>query len=283
MGSPLEPRHKSFTRGSLMPRRPSTDNFLLNRAKISRASQPIIYAPTPSFDERAKKGNDTTAQSQAALENHQSPDSAASPKTSRKKWAVLAGATVIIGVSVGIMSLSIHTRPIKPLNVTQVTTMEKPPKAAAQAAIITDWPVRVEIPKINVNASLDYVGLTPQGALDAPKVPEDAGWYDKGPRPGEAGTAIIDGHFGWKNNIPAAFDNLNLLQKGDMITVIDDEGNSTNFVVSNVETYAENQAANAIFTTAGAGAHLNLITCKGTWNAAQESYSNRLVVFANKE
>lgn len=204
------------------------------------------------------------------------------PKSSRKRWLLLAALIVTLASTVGLMNLNVHARPIEHANVARLATATKSPKVATQAAIITNWPVRVEIPEINVNASLDYVGLTSQGALDTPKVPQDAGWYDKGPRPGDVGTAVIDGHFGWKDDIPAAFDNLHLLQKGDTITIIDDEGKNTNFVVRDVETYAKDQAAGSIFTTAG-GTHLNLITCEGTWNAAQASYSNRLVVFANKE
>jgi len=69
-------------------------------------------------------------------------------------------------------------------------------------------PVRLKIPKINVDSAFEYVGLTPQGAMDVPKGPAEVGWFKLGTRPGEIGSAVVAGHSGWKNGIPAVFDNL---------------------------------------------------------------------------
>jgi sortase (surface protein transpeptidase) len=73
------------------------------------------------------------------------------------------------------------------------------------------------------------------------------------------------------------------LQKGDKIYVADDAGATTTFVVSATETYDQNGDTSDIFNSSDGKAHLNLITCEGTWNAAEQSYSDRLVVFAEKE
>src|ERR1035437_8819740 len=85
-------------------------------------------------------------------------------------------------------------------------------------------PIRLIIPKINVDAPFEYVGITPLGAMDVPKLPADVGWFNLGPRPGDNGSAVVAGHFGWKNNIPAVFDNLSKLQIGDEVNVIDEKG-----------------------------------------------------------
>ena len=143
-------------------------------------------------------------------------------------------------------------------------------------------PVRLEIPKINISANLDYVSLTPQGALGVPAVPMNAGWFDKGPRPGEKGSAVIDGHFGWKDHIPAVFDHLSALKKGDRLYVVDERGARIAFAVSQTRLYASDGVVPAIFRSSDGKSHLNLITCDGTWNEAQHSFSNRLVVFADK-
>jgi hypothetical protein len=37
-----------------------------------------------------------------------------------------------------------------------------------------------------------------------------------------------------------------------------------------------------VFASNDGGAHLNLITCAGEWNKGKKSYSERLVVFADK-
>jgi LPXTG-site transpeptidase (sortase) family protein len=144
-------------------------------------------------------------------------------------------------------------------------------------------PTRLAIPKIKVDASLESVYLTPQGAVGAPETPSLAGWFDLGPRPGEKGTAIIVGHFGWKNDTPAVFDNLSTLQKGDKVYVQDEKGDTVTFVVREVRTYGPNDDTSGVFSSTDGNAHLNLITCGGVWDAAQHSYSARTVVFTDKE
>jgi LPXTG-site transpeptidase (sortase) family protein len=145
-------------------------------------------------------------------------------------------------------------------------------------------PVRLIIPSIGIDAAIEYVGVTPQKILGVPAGPTDVAWFDLGPRPGEQGTAVIDGHEGWKDNIPAVFDDLHELQKGDEIYVQDASGTQTTFVVAALETYGKNQDTSDVFSSPDAGTvHLNLITCEGVWNAATQSYSGRLVVFADEQ
>src|SRR3989344_283531 len=85
-------------------------------------------------------------------------------------------------------------------------------------------PVRLKIPSINVDANIEHVGTTPDGAMDVPKEPEDVAWFNLGPRPGETGSSVIAGHSGYKDNKPAIFDNLDKLQKGEKIYVEDEFG-----------------------------------------------------------
>lgn len=143
-------------------------------------------------------------------------------------------------------------------------------------------PIRLTIPTIGVNSVLEYVGLTPQGAVAVPAGPMHAAWFYLGPTPGEDGSAVIVGHDGWKDGIPAVFDNLYELKKGDKVYVEDDTGVTTTFVVSGIQTYNQYADATAVFSSNDGEAHLNLITCEGVWNAATQSYSNRIVVFTDK-
>ncbi len=144
-------------------------------------------------------------------------------------------------------------------------------------------PTRLKIPKINVDAAIEHVGLTSGGDMDIPKGPTTAGWFSQGPRPGANGSAVIDGHFGYRNDIPAIFDNLHTLQKGDNIYVEDDKGAIIIFVVRESRQYSPNENTSSIFTSNDGKTHLNLITCQGIWSNSQRSYSKRLVVFADKE
>jgi len=147
----------------------------------------------------------------------------------------------------------------------------------------SDLPVRLKIPGINIDAVLEHVGLTPLGAMDVPKNPADAAWFNLGPRPGVKGSAVISGHYGWKDGIPAVFDNLHKLREGDKIYVEDEKGAVTVFVVRESRKYDQNADASNVFGSSDGKAHLNLITCGGVWNKAQKSYSDRLVVFTDKE
>ncbi|MFA6463444.1 MAG: class F sortase [Candidatus Paceibacterota bacterium] len=142
---------------------------------------------------------------------------------------------------------------------------------------------RLKIPKINVNSSLESVGLTSQGAVDVPKNPSDAAWFNLGPIPGEEGSAVIVGHFGpWKSGEVSVFDNINKLKKGDKIYVDDGKGTVTTFIVTGSKAYDSKADASDIFASSDGKSHLNLITCNGTWNKIARSYPKRLVVFTDK-
>lgn len=144
-------------------------------------------------------------------------------------------------------------------------------------------PVRIKIQSINVDALVEYVGLTSDGAMDVPKGPVNVAWFSLGPRPGGNGSAIIAGHYGWKNNIPAAFDNLHKLRKGDKISIEDSGGVITTFIVREIRTYGKDEAAPDVFASSDGNAHLNLVTCTGVWDKTEKTLSERLVVFTDKE
>lgn len=144
-------------------------------------------------------------------------------------------------------------------------------------------PVRLKIPKINVNAAIEYVDLTPQGEMGAPKDLSKVAWFNLGPRPGERGDSVIDGHFGWVKNTVVVFNDLDKLQKGDKIYVQDDKGASFTFVVQMLRSYGKTEDTSSVFISNDKKAHLNLITCEGVWNETQKTYSGRLVVFSDKE
>ncbi|MBX4198330.1 class F sortase [Candidatus Parcubacteria bacterium] len=146
----------------------------------------------------------------------------------------------------------------------------------------TNSPISIRIPKINVNANLESVGLKSDGSMAEPKDPTQAAWFNLGPRPGESGNAVINGHFGWKNNISAVFDDLSALSVGDTIYTEDDKGIITTFEVREVRMFKETEDSSSVFGIGDGNAHLNLITCGGVWNKTSKSYSNRLVVFTNK-
>ena len=144
-----------------------------------------------------------------------------------------------------------------------------------------ELPIRLKIPKINVDSVVEHVGLTSDEAMDVPKIPRDVAWFKLGPRPGESGSAVIAGHFGFKKG--SVFDNLYKLGKGDKLYVEDEKGAITTFIVRETLRYDPKVDASDVFSSSDGKAHLNLITCDGTWNKISKSYSQRLIVFTDKE
>jgi sortase A len=144
-------------------------------------------------------------------------------------------------------------------------------------------PARLKIPKIKVDVPVEQVGITAKGEMDVPKGPSSAGWYERGPRPGEKGSSVITAHYGWNGEKAAAFDDLYKLRKGDKFYVKDKKGTTITFVVQGTQRYDPKADASVVFRSNDGLAHLNLVTCEGNWDKDQKSYSSRLVVFADKE
>lgn len=146
-------------------------------------------------------------------------------------------------------------------------------------------PVRIQIPKINVDAPFQYNGLNQDGSMEIPNNVIDVGWFTGSVRPGEKGTSVITGHVaqirGGIVTKPGVFFNLRDLRVGDTLAVTNDKGESITFVVRETRNYDPSADATDIFTSKDNAAHMNIITCEGTWNPDQLSYSQRLVIFTD--
>lgn len=142
----------------------------------------------------------------------------------------------------------------------------------------TNLPVRLKIPKISVDSVVEHLGLTKDGLVDAPNGPDNVAWFNQSQIPGGVGIAIIDGHSGWKNGLPAVFDNLHKLNIGDKIFVENQDGSIIVFIVKDIKIYKIGEDYSDVFISNDTKSHLNLITCTGSWNARQNTSSDRLVV-----
>lgn len=154
--------------------------------------------------------------------------------------------------------------------------------SALSTAKIVANPVRLIIPAIGVNAPIESVGILPNGNMATPiQDPWDnAGWYDLGPRPGQAGSAVIDGHLDRPGDAPAIFWRLRDLRSGDKVIVVDAQGETLLFYVTRVASYpAQNIPIQEIFGN-NTGFYLNLITCAGDWIPNQHQTTLRLVVYS---
>ncbi len=143
-------------------------------------------------------------------------------------------------------------------------------------------PIRLIIPSIKVDAKIEETGLNNDYAMIPPKLPESIAWFKLGPKPGEVGSSVLAGHFGWKNGIHAVFDNLSKIKISDKIYVFDDLGNENVFQVKFLRRFGSEDRVEDVFISNDGVAHLNLVTCEGVWNKLLKSYSKRLVVFSEK-
>jgi sortase (surface protein transpeptidase) len=137
-------------------------------------------------------------------------------------------------------------------------------------------PTRLKIPAIGVDASVEPVGLDPQGRMAAPSRTDNVGWYNPGTVPGDAGNAVIDGHLDWTTG-PAVFWRLGKLRPGDQVFVVHDDGSQARFIADATSMMPFDASTDSLFTKSGPPT-LTLITCAGTWDRQRGTYLQRLVV-----
>lgn len=139
----------------------------------------------------------------------------------------------------------------------------------------------ISIPSLGVTAKIESVKRDKLGRMDIPKSYNNAGWYSLGPKPGEAGSAVIDGHVDTPQGNPSIFANIDELQPGDEIIIQDSSGKNRIFTVARGVNYPlSNIPLEYIFDTNTSEKRLNLITCSGRWDKSKKMYTERYVVYA---
>lgn len=142
-------------------------------------------------------------------------------------------------------------------------------------------PVQVAIPSIGVRAPLSRLGLEPDGSVQVPPAdrPDEAGWYDGGPAPGERGPAVILGHVDSAKGA-AVFYDLGRLRPGNRIEVNRADGRTAVFTVESVERVAKDRFPTQRVYGPLDHAGLRLVTCGGWFDRAERSYRDNIIVFA---
>ncbi len=146
-------------------------------------------------------------------------------------------------------------------------------------ATIEFAPLRLIIPKINVEAAVESVGLTNKGNMAVPRRLANVGWYSGGVKPGEPGNAVIAGHLDNAKGKAGIFINLKELAEGDLVTVQEEGGKDLVFKVVKTAVFDYNDAPLKEIFGESSVPRLNLITCDGTWLSDKKTYDKRLIVF----
>ena len=139
-------------------------------------------------------------------------------------------------------------------------------------------PSRLRIPALGLDAWIGAVGLRKDGSMDVPDNLWTSSWLASGPRPGQAGNAVIAGHRGVES--PALFSHLENLQPGDKIYVSDAAGNQRIYVVTGVAVLGLNPSTQLAVFGPTSSQQLVLITCFGRYIPSARTYDHRLVVFS---
>lgn len=140
-------------------------------------------------------------------------------------------------------------------------------------------PVSIAIPKLGVTDDIVPVKSDEQtGVMEVPPV-DKTGWWQKSPRPGAIGAALVLSHVNYKG-VQGAFARLSELRDGDEIAVTDTVGGVHRFTVTQRRTFQKSAFAenHDILFDAGTTADLVLVTCGGT--LVGHSYDSNVVLRA---
>jgi len=141
-------------------------------------------------------------------------------------------------------------------------------------------PMSIQIPAVGVDSSLQALYLQPNSELQVPSDTRVAGYWAQGPRPGDLGTSVIDGHVDSFNG-PGVFIRLRELHPGAEIRVTRRDGTAASFVLDAIREYPKNKFPDALVYGHSDTAQLHLITCGGVFNHSTGHYLDNVVAFAH--
>ncbi|MER6678769.1 class F sortase [Streptomyces sp. NPDC000983] len=156
-----------------------------------------------------------------------------------------------------------------------------PGGTAARDGSTDSEPTRVALPRLDVSAPVDPVGVDAEGQVEIPDDPRRVGWYRFSPAPGASGgSTVVVGHVDSDGRGLGVLIALNDVREGDTAVVRRADGRSVTYEVTARRTVAKDAlAASGAFRRDGP-AVLTLITCAGPYLADRGGYQNNLVVTA---
>ena len=149
--------------------------------------------------------------------------------------------------------------------------------------VAADLPRIITVPSQDIRARVIGLGLTKDGAVDTPKFPADAGWFNGSAKPGQAGAVLIDGHVSGETSKGGVFLNLKKTKDGDTISIEKGDGSVINYkIVSRYQKpYDQVDMAKALEPYQGKNS-LTIITCAGKYDDKLRTFTDRLVLYATQ-
>jgi LPXTG-site transpeptidase (sortase) family protein len=142
---------------------------------------------------------------------------------------------------------------------------------------------RLIMPRLGINAPVNYRTVGTNGQLGDPAGPYDVVWYDFsnfssfGGYPGDGGNAVLAGHVDYRTVGAAVFYQLRNVSVGDVIQYRRGDGQMITYSVTYVADILPGANWDPIVAR-GSGDAITLITCNGTFDYTTREYSHRRVV-----
>ena len=143
-------------------------------------------------------------------------------------------------------------------------------------------PVRLEIPAIDVTATVNAVGIDERtGEFEVPPSVGRIGWYRYGPGlETDAGSVVVAGHVDSAEQGEGAFYRLRELDRGDVLTATGSDGRARLYRVIAREVYDKTKIPLDRYFARDGKPRLTLITCGGPFDAETREYRDNIVVTA---
>ncbi|MET7428891.1 class F sortase [Streptomyces flaveolus] len=142
-------------------------------------------------------------------------------------------------------------------------------------------PTSFRVPSLGVDAPITPLRLDRNRELETPPVdrPQLVGWYQGGPTPGEAGTAVAVGHRDTRTG-PAVFAGLAQVKPGKPIEVARADGRTAVYSVDRVKVYDKTGFPDDEVYGPTGRPELRVLTCGGLFSR-RTGYTSNVVVFAH--
>jgi LPXTG-site transpeptidase (sortase) family protein len=201
-------------------------------------------------------------------------------KTKRKTLIAFVITLFALTVFVGTFIRSVAYYPEAEIPLAEIEVPQPALGLASQVAV-AEYPSRIAIPSLGIDAKVQHVGIAKSGNMAPPTNFTDVGWYKYGTVPGYRGSAVFAGHVDNALALAGVFKHLKNISVGEYIYVTNGQGQTVTFRVSNISTYDYKSVPTSYVFNQNDRARIRIITCDGAWNQSVKSYDKRLVVTAD--
>ena len=166
-----------------------------------------------------------------------------------------------------------------------VSTAGTKAQRAALAPMPYSVPTHIAIPAVNLDADVIVVDLNDDGSIATPSLADAkvAGWYDRGPAPGQPGAAVLDAHVdsSLMSDYRGAFFYLGLAKPGMQINVTRADHSVAVFTIDEVQVASKSDFPTTEVYAPTPYPSLRLITCGGDYDKKAHEYLGNTIVYAH--